>query len=482
MAPKAKHDATNVTGTTAEVKMKRNLTLLHGVAIITGIIIGSGIFVTPVGVLQRSRSVGLSLIIWMISGLISILSALCFAELGTTITRSGGEYIYIMKGLGRIPAFMCLILNLIIIAPTPVSVSALALGTYILRPLYDTCDPPDMAIRLLGATVFLLLTAVNCLNVKWAAKVQVVFTACKLIALFGIIIIGLVWIGKGRTHNLEQPFEGSDLSAGSLAMAFYSGYWAFGGWNYLNFLVDELKDPERNLPRAIIISISLVTVVYIMANVAYMTVLSTDEILQSPAVAVSFAERTLGPVSWIMPLFVASSIVGAMNGGTLAISRVFFIGGEEGQLPELLSMIHVTRYTPVPSLVIMAILTVIMLTIGDIFYLLELMGFGFSAIFAMTLASLLYLRWKHPEMPRAIRMPILLPIALFLWSIAIMILTVYQKPVDSGICLAFMASMIPLHWIFVSWQKKPASFTNTTREVTRFLQKFMMVVPQDKTD
>ncbi|XP_074651288.1 large neutral amino acids transporter small subunit 1-like [Tubulanus polymorphus] len=461
--------------------MQRNLTLLHGVAIITGIIIGSGIFVTPVGVLQRSGSVGLSLIIWTLSGVASILSALCFAELGTTISRSGGEYVYIMEGLGRIPAFTSLLLNLIIISPTPVSVSSLTLGTYILRPLYDTCDPPNLAIKLLGASVFLLLTAVNCRNVKWAAQVQVVFTACKLIALFGIIIIGLVWIGLGKTHNLKQPFEGSDYRAGSLAMAFYSGYWAFGGWHYLNFLVDELKDPQKNLPRAIIISISLVTVVYIMANVAYMTVLSTDEMLQSPAVAVSFAEHTLGPMSWVMPLFVAASIIGAMNGGTLAFSRVFFIGGEEGQLPELLSMIHVTRYTPVPSLVTMAILTMIMLAVGDIFYLLELMGFGFAAIVALCLASQLYLRWKRPMMPRPIKMPIILPIILFLWSIAIMILTVYQKPVDSGICLAFMASTIPLHWIFVSWKNKPTSLMKTSSQVTRFLQKFLMVVPQDKT-
>ncbi|XP_064637645.1 large neutral amino acids transporter small subunit 1-like isoform X2 [Lineus longissimus] len=462
------------------VELKRQLTLLHGVVIIVGGMIGSGIFVSPVGILRHVQSPGMSLVVWFLLGLISTGGALCYAELGTTFKVSGGEFVYIKKGLGDTPGYIYLLNTLVLNFGAGLTISGLVLATYIFRPVFQSCEPPEMAVKLVAMLAVTLLTAINCYNVKWAAKVQVVFTACKLLALGIIIVLGFVEMGRGRLENLHHPFEGSDYSAGSLALAFYSGTWAFGGWNYLNFLTEELKDPNKNLPRAIVISILVVTGVYLLANVAYMTVLSTDEMLESPAVAVTFAERTLGPAAFIMPLFVAASVFGAMNGGTLAISRVFFIGGEEGQLPQFFSMIHMKRLTPAPSLLIMCMVTLVMLTSGDIFYLLEMMGFGFATIFAMVLASMLYMRYKLPDIPRPIKMPIVLPIALFIWSLILLSLTVYEKPVDSGICLLIMIGSLPVYWICVCWKNKPKFLMRKIDATNRFLQKLLLVVPRDK--
>ncbi|XP_064637646.1 large neutral amino acids transporter small subunit 1-like isoform X3 [Lineus longissimus] len=467
--------------TVERITLQRQLGLLHAVAVVVGGIIGSGIFSSPVGVLLRVRSLGLSLVIWALLGTVNIGGALCYAELGTTFKESaGGDYYYIKRGLGNIMAFFSLLVLFLIICCVANAASSMILSTYVLQPFFPHCEPPFVAVRLLSAGVITLLTAINCYNVKWAAKVQVVFTACKLLALGIIIVLGFVEMGRGRLENLHHPFEGSDYSAGSLALAFYSGTWAFGGWNYLNFLTEELKDPNKNLPRAIVISILVVTGVYLLANVAYMTVLSTDEMLESPAVAVTFAERTLGPAAFIMPLFVAASVFGAMNGGTLAISRVFFIGGEEGQLPQFFSMIHMKRLTPAPSLLIMCMVTLVMLTSGDIFYLLEMMGFGFATIFAMVLASMLYMRYKLPDIPRPIKMPIVLPIALFIWSLILLSLTVYEKPVDSGICLLIMIGSLPVYWICVCWKNKPKFLMRKIDATNRFLQKLLLVVPRDK--
>lgn len=138
---------------TKKVQLKKEINLFNAVCIIVGIIIGSGIFVSPVGILQNVKSVGMSCVMWTVTGLFSTLCALCFAELGACIPESGGEYIYIKRAFGDFPAFLALWINFVIICPVNVAASSLVFATYILRPLYQDCDPPITSMRLLAATI-----------------------------------------------------------------------------------------------------------------------------------------------------------------------------------------------------------------------------------------------------------------------------------------------------------------------------------------
>lgn len=135
------------------VQLKKQINLFHAVCIIVGIIIGSGIFVSPVGILQNVKSVGMSCIMWSVSGVFSALCALCYAELGVTIPESGGEYTYIKRAFGDFPAFLAMWINFIIICPVCVAASCLIFATYILRPFFLDCDPPITSIRLIAALV-----------------------------------------------------------------------------------------------------------------------------------------------------------------------------------------------------------------------------------------------------------------------------------------------------------------------------------------
>ncbi|XP_052793390.1 large neutral amino acids transporter small subunit 2-like [Mya arenaria] len=465
-----------------QVVMKKQISLFQGVAIIVGIIVGSGIFVSPVGILQNVKSVGMSFVLWVVCGIYNALGAVCYAELGTMIPQSGGEYVYIRRAFGDLASFVCLWIDFVLVCPVGIAAMGLMFSVYLLKPIYPDCEVPELPSRLLGGVITCLLVAVNCVNVKWATKVQVVITISKLIALATIIVIGFYFIAKGETESFANSFEDSDTSAGSIALAFYSGFWAYSGWSYLNFLVDELVDPVKNLPRAIFISMTLVIIVYLMANVAYLGVLSPLQMLSSPAVAVTFANSTLGPLKWLMPILIAISVSGTMNGTALSMSRLFFIGAGNNHLPQVISMINYKRLTPMPSLLTILVLTLIFQNSGDIFYLIEMEGFGFACILVMTFASQVYLRFKEPDLKRPIKVPIALPIVLCVVSFAIVILTFYQKPHESFLALGLVVLGIVLYLICGKWKNKPKTFQSKMDHVTRFIQRLLLVVPPAKPE
>lgn len=176
-------------------------------------------------------------------------------------------------------------------------------------------------------------------------------------------------------HTEHFTFENSTTDVKSIALSFYSGLFAYNGWNYLNFIIEELVDPVRNLPKAIAISCALVTAVYALTNVAFYTILSPVQVLGSSAVAVTFANQAFGWFAFTMPIFVAMSTFGAVNGILMTSSRLFYAGAMEGQMPEVLTMIQIKRYTPVPAVLMMSVLSMMYLAVSDIYALINYVGF-----------------------------------------------------------------------------------------------------------
>ncbi|XP_017776442.1 PREDICTED: Y+L amino acid transporter 2 [Nicrophorus vespilloides] len=462
-----------------KVKMKKQLGLLEGIAIILGIIFGSGIFISPKGVIQEVDSIGTSLVVWIMCGLLSMIGALCYAELGTAIPKSGGDYAYIYESFGPLPAFLYLWAANLIFVPTTNAIMGLTFAKYVIQPFFTGCEIPEYSDTLIAAATICFLTFLNGYNVKATTRMQNVFMFCKIGALVLVIIIGVVWMGMGHTENFDKPFEGTTDNVGKIAKAFYSGIFSYSGWNYLNFMTEELKNPYVNLPRAIYISLPLVTGIYVLANMAYLAVLTPEAMIASDAIAVSFGTRVLGSYAWIIPVLVAISAFGGLSVHVMASSRMLFVGARNGHFPEFLGHLNIGRYTPMPSLIFLNVLSLFMLVTSDIHKLITYCTIVESFFVMLSVSGMLYLRWKKPEMVRPIRVHLAVPITFVIICLFLIVMPCLEAPYEVGMGTLITLSGVPAYYFGVIWQEKPKWIRRFMAGVTFLSQRIFVAAPEE---
>ncbi|KAM7364364.1 solute carrier family 7 member genderblind isoform 1-T4 [Cochliomyia hominivorax] len=467
----------------SRVQMKKQLGLLEGVAIILGIIFGSGIFISPKGVINEVEAVGTSLVIWVLCGLLSMIGALCYAELGTAIPKSGGDYAYILEAYGSLPAFLYLWDAMMIFVPTTNAIMGLTFASYVLQPFYEgSCEIPTAAKQMLAAITICFLTYLNSFYMKVTTKMQNIIMFTKIAALVMIIIIGLVWIFMGHYENFYGAFENTQTDPGKLSVAFYSGIFSYAGWNYLNFMTEELRDPYRNLPRAIYISLPLVTVIYVLANMAYLAVLSAAEMQASDAIAVTFGNKILGAWSLIIPIMVAISAFGGLSVHIMTSSRMCFVGARNGHMPAILSHISIKHYTPLPSLVFLCALSIIMLVCSDVYVLITYSSIVESFFIMLSVSGVLYFRYTRPNMDRPIKVSMWIPIVFVIICAFLVVVPIYVAPYEVGMGVLITVIGIPFYYIGVVWKTKPQWLLNFINSLTFTCQKLFMSAKEEKDD
>ncbi|XP_061699171.1 b(0,+)-type amino acid transporter 1-like [Syngnathoides biaculeatus] len=459
------------------LNLKREVGIIGAVSFIAGTMMGSGIFISPQFVISTIGSPGVSLVIWAACGLIAMLGGLCYAELGTVIPESGGEYIYMLRTAGKVVAFMFVFSFVTVMRPASATGIALSFAEFVVAPFYTSCAAPPLVLKCVAAGAIIVLVLVNCLSTRLATIIQVVSMVVKMLAMAVIILGGVVMLFHKGTGNFENPFQGSDLRVGSFGIAFYQGLWSYDGWNTLNYVTEELKNPEVNLPRAVIIAIATVTGLYLLVNVSYLTVMTPKELISSSAVAVTWGNKVLGSWGWIMSIAAALSAFGSLNGTFFSGGRVCFVAAREGHMPEILSMAHVHRLTPSPALIFTTVVSLLVLIPGDFQSIVNFFSFTAWFFYAITLSGLLYLKIRNPELPRPYRVPIVLPILVLIAAVFLVLAPIIDNPqIEYLYVTLFIFSGVIIYIPFIHYKLCPGLLT----KLTIFLQLFLQVAPAEK--
>ncbi|XP_041928746.1 b(0,+)-type amino acid transporter 1 [Alosa sapidissima] len=464
-------------GKTQKLELRREVGLLGGMSLIAGTMIGSGIFMSPQSVIQNIGSPGASLVIWACCGLLAMLASLSYAELGTVIRESGGEYIYILRTAGQPAAFLFIFTSVVVVRPASMAGVALSFAVNAVAPFYQDCPPPDNVVKCVAAVGILLLAVVNCLNVRLAMKLMVFFMAAKLLSLAVIVIGGVVLLVQGNTLNFENSFEGTKLDVSAIGVAFFQCLWSYDGWNNLNSVTEELKNPQVNLPRALLIAIPMVTVLYLLVNVSYLASLTPREMMSSSAVAVTWGNKVLGGLGWFMSVAAALSAFGSLNGTFFSGGRVCFVAAREGHMPDILSMAHVRHLTPSPALIFTTFISLLVLIPGDFQSIVNFFSFTAWFFYGTTLCGLLYLKIRRPDLPRVFKVPILIPILVIMAAVFLVVAPIIDDPkIEYLYVTLFIFSGIIIYVPFIHFKLLPGLLDR----VTVFLQLFLEVAPADK--
>src|SRR5215471_3451805 len=431
--------------TTAVVSgLPRRLGLWSSVALVVGITIGSGIFRSPAGIARLVPNPVLMLGLWVGGGIITLCGALSLAELAAALPETGGFYAYLREGWGRLAAFLFGWSQLVLIRASALGGIAVAFGDYFLRTIGIDPISHYLAARSLSAGAIAFAAGANIIGVNLGAAIVGVSTVAKFSALTVLVIAALLLGGShGATLSNLTASTGASIGIGSLGLALVSVLWAYDGFGDLSFAGGEVKDPQRNLPRAIILGTLALIAIYVLTNVAYLYVIPITGIANpaTPLVAADTMMALFGRAGVVLvSVFVMISSFSSLNGSMLASPRVFFAMADDGMFFETIGRIHPRFRTPYVAILLAAVLGMALVMSRSFEALTETFVLAIWPFYALGIAAIYRLRRLRPEMPRPYRV-IGYPVvpAIFIVSVAAFVVNaLINEPVPTTITFALI--------------------------------------------
>jgi APA family basic amino acid/polyamine antiporter len=449
------------------VELRRELGVWSAVSIVVGTVIGSGIFLVPKTMIQQVGSPEAVFLVWIFGGLLSLAGALTYAELAAMYPQAGGEYNYLRAAYGPFFGFLYGWTQFSVAKSG--SIATLATGFfYYLGNFLPSLESPAFLLplplgenggplavsqgQLCAIGVILFLAGVNWFGVRWGGGVQLVVTVLKVALIAGIVAIGL-FSGDGDAANFHTSVPARGGIAGFFA-ALVAALWAYDGWNNVSMVSSEIRQPQKNLPRALVYGTGLVVAIYLLTNVAYFYVLDAASVAGSDRVAAEMMRRILGVGgAGAVSLAAMISIFAALNGSILSGSRVPYALARDGLFFRSFARVHPERATPGVSILLLSVWSCVLVLSGRYDQLLTIVIFPSWILYGMTAAAVIVLRRKHPgqERPyRTVGYPVM-P-ALFVLVAAILIyFTLRNSPRESGIGLVLIALGIPF---YLRWRRQ----------------------------
>lgn len=392
---------------------------------LVGTTIGSGIFRSPAGIADKLPGPLPIILVWTVGGLFSLCGALTLAELAGAMPRTGGYFVYIRAAWGRLPAFLYGWSELTLIRAAALGGIATTFAQYALRGLgYDPALAPyDTYAHWLAAATIGAIAVINVVGVRWGALIQNTTTLAKYGGLVIIILLAFA-IGLPETGGHYTPaVPAGSISVSAFGLALVSVLWAYDGWGDLAKVSGEVKDPRRNLPRALLLGTLAIIAIYVLANIAYLAVLPVEEMRRAPLVAANVAERLIGPLGvTLVSLTVLLSTFGSVNGSMLTGGRIFFAMADDGLFFRGVAKVHPRFKTPYVAVAVNASLGITFVLLRTFEELADIFVTASLVFYLLSIGSIFVLR-RRPDWNPSVRTP-LYPFVPLLFCAAVLFLLV----------------------------------------------------------
>src|SRR5215472_5157205 len=396
----------------------RGLGLLDSVLLLVSGIIGSSIFLTAKDIATPLPQPVMFLLVWVLGALISLCACFAFAELGSMFPDSGGQYIYLREAYGDLTAFLYGWMLFAVANGGTIAALSVAAAAYVgqvvpfvsqSHVMFTVLGVAFTRAHLFGLVLIAILTLVNVVGLRWGALLQNISTWTKFTAMAAFVVLGFA-IGKVNRANFHA--NGVSLTAGlgpaglisALGVGLIAVFWAYDGWVYITWVAGEVKDPRRNVPRAMVLGIIVVAVVYLAMNLTYLYAMPITEVAQHETIAAAAAGALFSPVAakWLSAV-IALSCFGAMASCTLSGARVYFAMAQDGVFFRRMAEVHPKWRTPALSLIGQAVWSCLLTVSGRYDQLYTYVIFGMVLSYTLTVIGLFVLRWKRPDIPRPYR-------------------------------------------------------------------------------
>jgi APA family basic amino acid/polyamine antiporter len=450
-------------------ELKRELGVWAAVSIVIGTVIGSGIFRVPQTMTQNAGSISMVFTVWIVGGFLTMAGALTYAELSSMLPGAGGEYVYLTEAYGPIWGFLYGWTQMWVAKSGSIATLATAFFEYSgnfwpeLEHVFFTIplpflDPLKVSYgQIFAIVVILLLATVNYFGVKAGGNLQVAITAIKVGLIAFIIIAGILHGDSAESHAPAPLRTGA---VGGFFAALVAALWAYDGWNNVGMVASEVKEPKRNLPRALIFGSLAVMVIYLLANVAYFLVLSPETVAGHKLVAAEMMRRIQGQTgaNWVS-LAAMISIFAALNGSILTGARVPYAMARDGSFFRSVANVHPRFHTPGVAILALSAWSCLLVLSGRYDQLYTYVIFSSWILYAMATASVIVLRRKRPDLPRPYRTlgyPVV-PILFVATAILLEVFTLLQSPFESIAGIVLILIGLPFYF---AWKGRHRSITS----------------------
>ena len=437
--------------------LNRTLTLRDLILIVIGTVIGSGIFLVPGAVLrQTGGSVGVALLVWLAAGVLSLLGALTYGEMGAAKPDAGGLYVYLRDALGPLPAFLYGWTMFFVMATGSCATLAVAFTNY----LGQFVTLPPIAGKAVSVLMIFVVMLINVRGTRQGANVQGVATAIKVAAILVMSVL-LIAVGHGfaSTPTLWPAQWSGSLFAG-IGLAMIGVLWAYEGWQYVTFSAGETKDPQRIFPLGIGVGTALLIGIYVIANVGYVAALGADGAMKSERIAAESMAALFGPAAGkVIAAIILVSMFSAANGLTLTAPRLFYSMSRDGVFFSKLAEVHPRFNTPAIAIVTSSVWAMVLAASGTFEQLLTYVVFVGWIFYALGALAIFAYRRREPDLYRPFRTPgyPVTPILFVLSAAAIVINTVVTQPRNVIFAIGLMVLGIPAYYMWRSRLAKAPS-------------------------